>query len=108
MELQNFIETTLIEISNGVESAKEKTALDFRLGATPSHEKDVVNARIDFDVAVEVTEKDKSEKGGGVQIKVVRGEIGTHKESSLATTSRIKFSVEKTKNTYQRENKEKI
>lgn len=97
MELQEFIQSSLTEISNAVTNAKQQTGLGFRLGGLPANEKDHA-ARIEFDIAVEVSEKSKSGKSGGLEIKVVKADLGNSKENSLASTSRIRFYVEKAKN----------
>jgi hypothetical protein len=97
MELQEFIQSSLIEISNGVKHAKQVTGLKFMLGGIPNNTNDH-NARIEFDIAVQVQDKTVSGKSGGLEIKVVKADLTKSTENTLASTSRLKFIVEKPKN----------
>lgn len=97
MELEEFIKTVLIEISSGIRSAKEDTKLPFYLGATPAAQYDTSKARIEFDVAVEASEKKVGGKEAGVHIKVVKASLEGGSEKAFTSSSRIHFVVEKNK-----------
>lgn len=100
MELREFIAETLTEIQQGVQDAiRRRTGSDFRGAINPVWGIDT-NAigpdclqKVEFDVAVTVTEK--SVGGGKAGIKVFSIELGGElsKGAEQSTVSRIKFSI---------------
>lgn len=89
MNIEQFVKTTLTEISEGVkvnftDGKKEKR---FYLAGTG----------VDFDLAVSVSkdDKNKTENSGGGNIKVIQAETSSSKSSSEKNEkiSRVKFTV---------------
>lgn len=85
MDLSEFIAKTLISIRQGISEANKKTDNAYKIHP----ESKVVN----FDIAVEISREDASEKKGGATIKVVEGSMGSSSKSKEANISRINFTV---------------
>lgn len=104
MDIKDFVENTLLQIVQGVNSANEqlkdsgaiissKDVRPLREGTTyNTRTGDLVNL-IEFDIAVTVNEKDTA--NGGAGIKIVGISIGgsLQNETSNQSISRIKFSI---------------
>lgn len=106
MELEKFIESTLVQIAQGVHNAQKPLSLlggsanphmkvlrdDQTIGQAPNREGDRISL-IEFDVAVSATTNSSKKGGIGVLATVVKigGEAESAKENG--TVSRIKFSV---------------
>jgi hypothetical protein len=97
MELKEFIESTLVDISEGIKAAVEKTGNDYLIIA-PSYYQESKTKRfspdcdiqdIEFDVAVTAVDKVAGGVKAGVKV------LGAKAEGSSEYTnvSRIKFSV---------------
>jgi len=85
MDLKDFISTTLVSIREGIAEANKKTDKAYKI--VPE------NKVVNFDIAVEVSNEQKSGGGGGIKIHVVEAKLGkdhTNKESNI---SRINFTV---------------
>lgn len=88
MNLKEFTKQALTEIINGVEETRTMSSRDLRLTGTKE------NRTVEFDVAVTVETKKKTE--GETEIKVLAfaaagGHIG--QETTNSTITRIKFGV---------------
>lgn len=105
MELKDFIKTTLLEITDAVLEAREKSTASiapFRLHGRNGTEIEVItsNQLIEFDLAITETNKGSSNKEGNkIGIKVLssevslEGKVGKNSETVQQTANRIKFSV---------------
>jgi hypothetical protein len=97
MNLNEFVQKTLEEVTEGVAKAQESCKGRAEIGATraswPSGKKAGSQREIEFDVAVCVTES--SGKGGKVSIAVWGLGLGggKTKEAHTSTTNRIKFTI---------------
>ena len=104
MDIKDFVENTLLQIVQGVNSANEKlkdtgaivsskNVIPLREGTTYNTSTgDLVNL-IEFNIAVTVNEKDTA--NGGMGIKIAGINIGGGLQSELAnqSISKIKFSI---------------
>ena len=86
MELKDFIQKTLEDVAVGIEDATNgEHGHMFQLTRAKGSD----SSYIDFDVAVNVS--DKSGAGAGILVAVIG--IGASQESQVDTASRIKFKV---------------
>lgn len=85
MDLSDFISTTLLSIRTGLQKANDQEKVKFVM--------DSVDNKVDFDIAVEVTQEKGSERGGGLKIKVIEGNIMGKNNTKELNVSRIKLSV---------------
>ncbi len=102
MELETFISETLRQIVKGVKTAQQHEdcagakivpkTLDNRVSGTKSYLDEKIE-KIEFDVAVTVTEE--SEKKGGIGVLTGVLGVGAHASanSAIGSVSRIKFCV---------------
>jgi hypothetical protein len=95
MELKEFIKTTLRELSEAIDESGVELKKKLTLTNTALRNKGHGNyGLIDFDLAVDVKESQKSGKSGGLRISVVEAKLGKDNESASSSSSRIKFTVE--------------
>lgn len=96
MKLDEFIETTLKNISSGIEGAR--SSMDGNIVIAPQHDSQGAARRhnfdydiqdVDFDVAVTTTET--TEGGAKASIKILAGKVSGNSEHINA--SRVKFTV---------------
>lgn len=85
MDLEDFISTTLRSIRLGIHNANEGQSSSYIMNSNKNE--------INFDIAVEVTNEKKTDKSGGLKIKVIEGSLGTNNTQKESNVSRIKFSV---------------
>ena len=104
MDVKEFVESTLVQIVEGISNANEKLkgsgaivsskhVMPVRDGSTRNEKTgDLVNL-IDFDVAVTVNEKDTADGGAGIEIAGIQ--IGGRLQNATEnqSVSRIKFSI---------------
>lgn len=83
MDLKNFISKTLTSIREGIKEANSDQ--NFYINANTQ----VIN----FDVAVEIEREKGNSKGGGVNIKVVEGNLSSQTKIRDTNVSRINFTV---------------
>jgi len=95
MELKEFIKTTLRELSQAIDESGVE--LDKRIAITNT----VLRTKghgdyglVDFDLALDVKEINKSGGGGGIKISVVKAELSKGNEMASSATSRIKFTLD--------------
>jgi len=84
MDLKDFIAKTLTSIRYGIKEANSEKE-NFYINANTQ----VVN----FDVAVEIGKEKGNTKGGGLNIKVVKGSIDSTSKIKESSISRINFTV---------------
>lgn len=95
MDIKDFVKTTLKELSEAVEEAKNETQKKIMLTNVSLRSKSRGDyGLIDFDLAVEARETASSAKGGGVKISVLQAHLGKENELISSSVSRIKFTVE--------------
>jgi len=104
MDIKEFVGSTLVQIIEGINDAKEKLKdsgavissknVEGMRGGTLRNKitGDVVNL-IDFDVAVSVNEKDAANGGAGINIAGVQFGGQLQNETVNQSVSRIKFSI---------------
>lgn len=104
MDIKDFVENTLLQIVQGVNSANEKlkdtgaiisskNVRPLREGTTyNSSTSDLVNL-IEFDIAVTVNEKDTANGGMGIKIAGISIGGGLQNETANQSISKIKFSI---------------
>lgn len=105
MNLQDFIQETLVQIITGVKNAQDKIGesgasinpiglyrMHDQLGGRGYHS-GAVTETVEFDVAVTVTEVESTKKGAGAFISVVALGAQKQTEAHSSSVSRIKFSV---------------
>ncbi len=98
MELKEFIEETLINVVEGVDSANKKTN---RFKLIGDIDKEFSNSKkgtyIDFDVSLIAKESTEAGKKGGIAVALANVMAGKSKETkqteSNANTHRIKFKI---------------
>jgi len=104
MDVKEFIESSLIQIIEGINGAKDKLkgsdvlisskdVRPLREGTTVNHQTGNLVNLIEFDMAVTVNEKDTSGGKAGINIVGLNIGGGLQNEVSNQTVSRIKFSV---------------
>jgi hypothetical protein len=107
MELQTFVEQTLLAIANGVEAARKKVPSVAPLLEQPGEDDGVTGVMftrdrgtlqpvfmVEFDVAVSADKKAGSEIGGGIRVlEFLSGGAKRSSETQNSTVSRIKFKV---------------
>ena len=97
MNLKDFIENTLVEISDGIEAANERlNKHDKRLFAKyvmGNSSDDNEQSKICFDVAVTSSKNGSAKTKGKFNIFVVDAEIGGEAAISNQNVSRVKFEV---------------
>jgi|SRR6266481_3742368 hypothetical protein len=107
MNLQSFIENTLVAIANGVRSAQKSAPGVSPLLEQPGEDDEVSGVlftrdqgnlqpvfMVEFDVAVSADEKSASSVGGGIRVlEFVSGGAKRSSENRNATVSRIKFKI---------------
>lgn len=102
MELKEFIKTTLRELSQAIDESgvelKKKVALTNTTLRVKSHGD---YGLVEFDLAVDVKESQKTGGSGGLKISVVEARLGKDNQTALSSTSRIKFTVEANFDSYQ-------
>ncbi|MDE3169834.1 MAG: hypothetical protein KGL75_06810 [Acidobacteriota bacterium] len=96
MDLKTFVETTIVQIIAGVESAiadLSKANNNAKINPVVSHALHSPAKDVEFDVAVTVT--DSKSGGGGAALRIVGVQIGGQGEAKLESQaiSRIKFAV---------------
>lgn len=95
MDIKDFIKTTLVQTSEAINESSKALGKNVKLTNTPLRTKGQGNyGLIEFDLAVEARNTDKTGKSGGVSISVVEAKLGKDKETVSSTTSRIKFVIE--------------
>lgn len=95
MELKDFIKTTLRELSEAIDESGMELKKKITLTNVKLREKRMGNyGLIDFDLAVDVSERSKKGSGGGLKISIVEAKLGKDNETASNTNSRIKFTVE--------------
>ncbi|MBA2271325.1 MAG: hypothetical protein H0W20_12150 [Chthoniobacterales bacterium] len=107
MELQTFVENTLIAIARGVEAAHKAAPGVAPLLEPPGEGDDVAGLiftrdggnlqpvfMVDFDVAVSADKKTGSEVGGGIRVlEFISGTAKRSSDTHDSTVSRIKFKI---------------
>jgi hypothetical protein len=104
MDVKDFVENTLVQIVEGVNSAnsklKETGAIISPKNVSPIRDGTTYNTAtgqlvnlIEFDVAVTVNEKDTAGGGGGIKIAGISIGGQLQNETANQSVSRIKFSV---------------
>jgi hypothetical protein len=104
LSLKEFIEQTLIEVCEAVESARDSYGYIAPPEFVTANSKEKASI-IDFDVAITVSDSEANEVtsgssiGGGMKIAVVKAETGIQdqkreaQDSSVSRVSRIKVSI---------------
>ncbi|MEZ5195136.1 MAG: trypco2 family protein [Bacteroidales bacterium] len=105
MELKEFIKSTLIQVSKGIEEAKMELGSQLEgktvINPTPFQDKDLTKndehykriENIDFDIAVIVEQKKEGKAGIGVLASIVTAGVSTSSGNVNSETHRIKFKV---------------
>jgi hypothetical protein len=101
MELDQFIETTLVSIKKGIGSANVKIAemegktlgQDIAAQFIMERNQDKRESCVSFDVAVTATQENAKNGGGGIKIAVVNLGGNISSADTHEHVSRIKFSV---------------
>jgi hypothetical protein len=96
MDLKTFVQTTLVQIVEGVEGAISQIARsgkNAKINPFPAHGNHSDAKDVDFDVAVTVT--DSKSGSGGAGIRIASFQIGGQGEVTVQShaVSRIKFAV---------------
>jgi hypothetical protein len=96
MDLKTFVQTTLVQIVEGVEGAISQIARsgkNAKINPFPAHDNHSDTKDVDFDVAVTVT--DSKSGSGGAGIRIASFQIGGQGEVTVQShaVSRIKFAV---------------
>lgn len=100
MELQEFVQKTIVEIISGIKSASENLGEGY-VNPTPTGElpKNSLNyfseiiQNVEFDVAVTVEEKNESGVEGKISVLGYRIGGGVNSDKTASTVTRIKFVV---------------
>ena len=102
MELDAFIKETLVQISNGIQSANEQlspsrvkedgTELPKLFLLSPGRKQEQGNG-VHFDVAITTQTVDEGKGGAKVKLAVFEADLSGKLKSSDQTVSRIQFSV---------------
>ena len=104
MDVKDFVETTLVQIVEGINIANgklngtgaiisSKNVRPLRDGTTYNTDTGHLVNLIEFDVAVTVIEKDTAGGGGGIKIAGISIGGQLQNETANQSVSRIKFSV---------------
>lgn len=98
MELKDFISQTLVEIQAGVQEAINKTIGGQTKGAiNPVWERDGIRRhdiqKVDFDIAVTISEKSAGEAEGGIKVVALKIGGGLSESTETSNVSRIQFSI---------------
>lgn len=94
MELKEFVKTTILELHEAISDIMEKSGVEYVFGG----KRDTPDARggtIEFDVAVEASEKRGGGGGVSVRVPMIRtgAELSKSAESLSSYTSRIQFEL---------------
>jgi hypothetical protein len=104
MDIKDFVESTLVQIVNGVNNANEKlkdtgaiiSSKNVRpFGNDTTYNTDTCNLvnLIEFDIAVTVNEKDTANGGIGLKIAGLSIGGGVQNENANQSVNKIKFSI---------------
>lgn len=102
MELDTFIEETLLQISKGIQSANEQLAptrkkadgTDLpKLYLLAAGRKSEQGSGIHFDVAITSRTEGEGKSGGKIKLAVVEADLGGKIKQTAQAISRIQFSV---------------
>jgi hypothetical protein len=97
MELKNFIRESLHQICQGIQEAKGLT--DGESSSQFEDDKPIAPKfsnqiqAINFDIAVTVTDDEKLNATGGINLKIVKGGADKQSSSKTENTHRISFSI---------------
>ena len=107
MELKEFIETALLDIINGVESARSKIKDNKNADICPvtnmhaakahdlrfDHMNGVYHQSVDFDIAVTIENETSGSGKAGIKVCGIEANLGGDKSSNNTTITRVKFHV---------------
>ncbi|MBQ4880203.1 hypothetical protein L1077_22065 [Pseudoalteromonas luteoviolacea] len=97
MNLQEFIEETLVEISQGIEAANKKLNVNdhclYAKYVLKDSKDDLKNSLINFDVAVTTKLEAKGEGKGKFKLFVADADLSASGNIANEKVSRVKFSV---------------
>ena len=100
MEIKDFIEKTLVDLTLGIKGAGEFLGNENRFKLTNVSLRTVpggsrgIYGLIEFDLAVSVDQHQGKGAKGGIGISVISVEAGTKNDLSNSSISRIKFIIE--------------
>jgi len=94
MELKNFIRESLNQICQGIQEAEHPCIAPLNI---PDREGYLAfkqkGEEIHFDIAVTVTDDEKLNATGGVNLKIAKGEVDKQNSTKTENIHRINFSV---------------
>ncbi len=95
--LSEFIQSTLVEIHKGVESARQEVDAEIAPRFPGNGVEDAKPQTVSFEVLVEVNERDASEVGASIKAKiaVIGAKLGsdTTSETSVQNAQKVSFAI---------------